>query len=338
MASRADVARLAGVAESTVSYALNGSRPVAEATRGRIERAMRQLGYVPHPLARGLAHGRTGLVAIQVPLEPGGVVLLEVEYLDGAMQAAEAAGYQLLVWTPVAGSNLAGPLERRLAEGVLLLDVRLDDPRLALLRRSGTPFVLIGRTARTEGLDFVDADYDAMATAAIEHLARLGHRTVLLLTPLDVDSGAPRAYTAWTESAVRAVAPRFDVVVEVRRAPATVDGGWAALAGALDAPDPPTAVLAIDERTVWGAMGAARERGLRIPEDLSVVVFGLSDLVASSMVPGLTNVRASGGEIARRGMEALVRRIASPESDPVQMLVAPTLTPRGSSGPAPFRR
>lgn len=336
MATRADVARLAGVSESTVSYALNGSRAVSRATRERIEAAMDELGYTPHPLARGLAHGRTGLVALQIPVTERGLQLTEVDYLEGASRAARAAGYHLLVWaTPGDGEDFRRVLGQRIAEGVLLMEVRIGDDRIAPLRAAGVPFALIGRTGQDEGIDFVDADFDAMGASAIGHLADLGHRRVLFLTRSEEFVRGGHGPSIRAERAVLMAASLRGVHVVVRRLPSLLREGWAALADALDADPGVTAIVSINEQATVGAMSLARQRGLGIPEDLSVVALGLGEASAEMTVPALTNVAPPAAEISLRGMAALLRRISSPDATAVQELVSTPLVPRGSSGPAP---
>jgi len=174
----ADVARLAGVSASTVSYALTGARPISAATRERIRHAMEDLGYTPNAFARGLKSKRSRLIALLFPRDGRDLGLSTFEYILGASDHAQELGYHLLLWTTEAEAldelgRLAG---QGLVDGALLMEVRLRDGRLDVLRKAGLPFAMIGRTADPVALDFADTDFDQCARVAVDHLVGLGHR------------------------------------------------------------------------------------------------------------------------------------------------------------------
>ncbi|ROO62373.1 regulatory LacI family protein [Micromonospora sp. Llam0] len=178
MSSLRDVAKRANVAVSTVSAALNGTRPVAADTRTRIEAAAAELGYRPNLLARGLVSKRTRILALLYPAPERGFGLTEMQFATSAAEAASAAGYHLLL-----SPENADPVEELryltglgLIDGVLLMEVRLDDERVDFLTDAGVPFSMIGRTRDPAGIDHADIDFQAAARDAVAHLAGLGHR------------------------------------------------------------------------------------------------------------------------------------------------------------------
>src|ERR1700742_1020723 len=165
----ADVARLAGVSSSTVSYALTGARPISAATRERIQHAMEDLGYTPNAFARGLKSKRSRIIALLFPRDGRDLGLSTFEYILGASDHAQELGYHLLLWTTEAEAlDELGQLARQgLVDGALLMEVRLRDQRLEVLSESGLPFAMIGRTADPVGVDFADTNFDQCARVAV---------------------------------------------------------------------------------------------------------------------------------------------------------------------------
>ena len=144
MATRADVAKLAGVSTSTVSYALSGERPISKSTRLRIEAAMRELGYTPNALASGLAGRRSRIIALLFPSGPRIIATTDMEYVIAAADAARERGYNLVVWTT--GDSALDEVHRLsgtgLVDGVLLMEVLLQDERVHHLQAAGVPLAL----------------------------------------------------------------------------------------------------------------------------------------------------------------------------------------------------
>ena len=178
MATMRDVARHAGVAPSTVSYMLSGDKPVAAATRERIEQAMDALGYRPNAIARSLASRRTRILALHLPefdVSAGETVF---EIVRGAYDRAAERGYLLTVW-PIAAERAPQELSelvgRGHADAVLLVEVELDDPRVDSLHSSGIPFPRRPHPA-SSALHFVDIDFEATIDQALEALTTTGHR------------------------------------------------------------------------------------------------------------------------------------------------------------------
>src|SRR4051794_19328299 len=161
----ADVARLAGVSSSTVSYAPTGARPISQATRDRIRHAMDDLGYTPNAFARGLKSKRSKILALLFPRDGRELGLSSLEYILGASDHAQDLGYHLLLWTTEADAldDLAHLARQGLVDGALLMEVRLRDPRPQVLSASGLPFAMIGRTADPVGVDFADTNFDQCA-------------------------------------------------------------------------------------------------------------------------------------------------------------------------------
>src|SRR5215213_4478086 len=183
MATMADIAAKAGVSLSTVSYALSGKRPVSEETRRRILAAMEELDYQPHALAQGLRSRRSHTIALLFPASLAkGLIETQLEFVTSAAEVASERGYGLLLWTsPTDNRELLDMTRRGIIDGLILMEIRLHDPRVAMLKKMDYPFVMIGRCKDNDGLDFVDLDFDHALRTCISHLVELGHEHIVLI-------------------------------------------------------------------------------------------------------------------------------------------------------------
>lgn len=333
-----DVARRAGVALSTVSAALAGSRPVAPATRARVLTAAAELGFHPNALARGLAGRRSHVLALTHPVGAAGIGRTSAEFVMGAAGAAQRLGYQLVLW-PYDVDDAAGLLEvahQGLADGVLVMEVHAHDARVRALREAGVPVVLVGRSHDPADADLptVDVDFDATLRDAVGHLADLGHRRIAFVNHAAhrlADGHGPtlRAAAAYTGEVVARGLEPAQVYAEE-----SVPGGRAALAALLDGPGPaPTAVITMNEDATFGVAAELAVRGVPVPGRVSVLAVVSSPAVAGQTVPPLTTLHAPGAQLGRAGVDALLALLDG--SAPPPVLERCRFVDHGSTGPAP---
>lgn len=291
-ATRDDVARLAGVSSSTVSYAISGRRTISVATRRRVEAAMAELNYTPNAFARGLAGARGGILALHYPYGRRGVTSSEFEYVAAATDRARERGYHLLLWSnPIDDVEGLGSLvSEGLVDGVILMELTARDDRVAVLSRSRLPFTNIGRPDDVEGLWFVDADYDSLARQAVDHLADLGHRRVFFLGQSIRAPERGSGPLDRTTRALRGPADERGLSLETHAATDSVPGGRRAFDAFAASTARPTAVLAFNEMALAGFVQAAAAAGRSIPDDLTVVALSIGDLAAEMTSPPLTTV------------------------------------------------
>jgi DNA-binding LacI/PurR family transcriptional regulator len=338
VATMNDVARLAGVSVSTVSYVLTGTRPISEATRERVLAAMAELGYHPNAMARGLASRRSGILGLLLPMDERGLGATETAFVTGAAAAASKAGYHLMLY-PLGVDDvesLRRLASQRLLEGVLVMEVRLEDARVDVLRELQIPLVLIGRTADTTGLPYVDIDFDQTVRDAVAHLVGLGHRRIVFVNhsaaELDIGYGpARRTRDTFTDAMTGHGLEPLMIPAED-----TAAGGRRALAAALDRAPGLTGILAMNESALFGILGGLGDRGLRVPDDVSVVSMVTSPQVAELASPALTALTSPGSALGRIGLEVLLNRLSGdPGGEIHQELLPCTLQVRGTSGPPP---
>ncbi|MFF3855801.1 LacI family DNA-binding transcriptional regulator [Micromonospora sp. NPDC002575] len=335
MATMHDVARLARVSVSTVSYVLTGARPISQATRDKVRAAMAELDYQPHAMARGLASRRSRILGLLLPIDDRGLGATETAFVTGAAAAASTAGYHLLL-SPVDADDLDGL--RRLAsqsmlDGALLMEVQLDDDRVAVLREAGVPLVLIGRTGDTTDLSYVDIDFDRTVRDAVAHLVGLGHRRIVYVNHSAATIAEGYGPALRTRDAFAAAMAEHGIEPLMIPAEDSAAGGRAALATAFDRAPDLTAVLAMNERAVFGILGGLARRGLTVPDDVSVVSMVTSPQVAELATPALTAMTSPGSALGRIAVEALLRHLELDSAPIHQELLPCTLEVRGSSGP-----
>ncbi len=335
MVTRADVARHAGVAPSTVSYALNGGRSISESTRERIQAAMTDLGYSPNAMAAGLAGGRSHLLAMLLPSTDRRVSDSDLAYLIAAGDEARRLGYELILLT-TERHDLAdiGTLHRRgLTDGVLLMDVLLEDVRVTMLQQAGIPFALIGRTADPD-LPHADRDFEQDAHVCVDHLVGLGHRYAGLIT--SPERSFTKGYGAVVRpvEALRGHASSAGLHLTLLPCEATVDAGREALASLRAHQPDATAVISLIDEATMGVYHEAQAKGLTIPDDLSVISMTVSPQRGAFFSPGLTAIGPPARAIGRAAARALINELSPHNVNPGPTLWTGVLVDNGSTAPA----
>lgn len=327
-----DIARAAGVSQSTVSRVLNDtptSVPIAVDTRERVREVARRLGYRPNPLARGLRGARTMLLGVIVrditdPFFASAIEALSTEAL--------ARGYNVVLGSAHSKADeaiaLRAVLETRHCDAIVLLGDMRDEPRfLADLRAAETPVVALWHGTELEGVPTVNTDNRAGITAAIDHLVALGHRRISFVGGRPLGDIRERR-TAFLERAERSgLDTRDGYVQQVSNDPA---GGDLALRALSTLAVPPTAIVCSTDNVAIGVLHAAAELGVAVPEELSVV--GFDDIpISEYLIPPLTTVHMPIAE-----MTAVAAHLAMDETDeddpPLDFVIEPTLVVRRSTG------
>ncbi|WP_028652853.1 LacI family DNA-binding transcriptional regulator [Nocardioides halotolerans] len=331
-----DVARELEMSTATVSRALRGLPGVSDETRQRVQRTAKQLGYVPSPGAAGLASGRTRTVAVVVPFVTRWFFASVVQ---GAEEVLREGGYDLLLYN-LAGSGAArhrvfegGRLTKRV-DAVLVLSLQPTDDELTRLTALGRPVTFVG--ADVPGWSTVRIDDEAAACTATGHLVELGHRRIAYVGgPGELDVTAPNAREAGYRGTLRSAGLAHDPSLEVDGG-FTLPGGIDAGRRLLDRPDRPTAIFAASDEMAIGVLRAARELGLRVPHDVSVVGIDDHELAGFFDLTTVAQPVVEQGRLAARlVLDALAPGAAKGGWHPAQVILPTTLLARGSTGPPP---
>jgi DNA-binding LacI/PurR family transcriptional regulator len=334
-----EIARRSGVSPSTVSYALSGKRAVSEATRQRIQAVIDELGYRPNATARALREGRTRTIGLVIPPARGRLTFMQLDFVGGVMDAAARADLDVLL-SPSGGDHDRS-FERiatgRRVDGVILMEIRLDDPRVTRLQRLNLPFVAIGRTARPDGMSWIDVDYAALIARCVDHLADLGHRHIALINRSSelVAAGYGPAHRAH-EGFVKATGRRNVEGVEYPCAD-DAQAGEACVETILQTRPDITAAATVNEAALPGVQRALMRAGLEIPRGFSVAGVA-ARFWAEQFHPALTAADLPAAEMAATAVDFLTERIADPAAPPKQQLLVPSISLRDSTGPVPAPR
>jgi DNA-binding LacI/PurR family transcriptional regulator len=324
-----EVAAAAGVSHQTVSRVINLSERVDPETRSRVEAAIDRLNYRPNAIARYMAQGRTQTLAC---ISPNLSDYTFAAIIEAAEAEARRQGYFLFsasAASEAAFSDLIGRLvDSRLAEGLLVINPYADG-RHALLPRS-VPSVFVGARPRQESVDSVSLDDESAARLAAAHLLQAGHRRIAMVTgPGSEDCVQDRCAGFSAALAAAGVSlPEAWVLL----------GDWSATAGyeammhLHRSGNLPTAIFAQNDRIAIGVMRAARDVGLSVPENLSVV--GVDDMpLASYFDPPLTTIRQDMGAIGREATGLLLHGLEEPGAARRHIRLPAELVIRGSTAP-----
>ena len=323
-----DVARQAGVSRALVSLVMRGLPNVSDERRARVLEAAAALGYRPNAWARALASARTRTV---------GVLLNELhnpfyaEIMDGIDDMAAAHGFRVVIGT--AGRRAGGEdaaleafLELR-ADGAILVGPRMPSGRIAAAAET-MPVVVVARGMRSPLVDSITNDERAGARLVVRHLTELGHRAI---AHIDGGAGAGAgARRAGYGQAMREAGLGDEVRI--------VGGDYTELAGVRAAEELllrrelPTAIFAANDLVAAGAIDRLEERGVRVPDDISVVGYDNTYLAALHHV-SLTTVNQPRPTMGSRAVEALLERIEGGRTTPVHARITPALVVRSTTGP-----
>jgi LacI family transcriptional regulator len=333
-----DVARLAGVSRTTVSYVLNGqteSLPISDETRQRVLEAIEELGYEPDARAQALRSGSTKTIALIIPdlRNPH-----FCEYATGIEEAARAAGYHLLLSSTTMNDEYAveifKDLARRRFDGLIIassfiLEAQEAQSILKQIRERGLPVVEMDENY---GVDSVYADYHEATKEVMTYLLSFGHRRIGLIYGVgghELGEDRLQPYQAALKAA--GIPTRPELIVDC--GPAIEDGYQAALK-LLKLPSRPTAIIAINDLLAISAVRAAADLGLRVPDDLSLV--GYDDIpMANYLMPRLTTVTKDALFLGKKAFEMVLARIQNPDLPRQQFHSPARLILRESTGMAP---
>ncbi len=321
-----DVARAAGVAQSTVSRCFRDDGGISDDTRTRVHAIAVELGYTPNAVARSLILRRSNVVALIVT---DFTLRTNPNVIHGISQALAGAGKRLLLMTVEGDHDVAGAVRGAmeypidgLITGALIAD---DDLRRFLAR--GVPVVFLNRRVDRPRVDCVTTDHPAATGEVAEMLHTAGFRHFLCMT-----GPADSAVSMERVSGFRARMETLgDTRIEMCGSGFGYDEGRAAFIAHVAASPRPDAVFATNDQLAFGVMDACRyDLAWRVPDDVSVV--GFDDLPEAAR-PGyeLTTVRQQFEEIGRAAIELLVRRMAVPEAPARTVLLPGTLKRRGSA-------
>ncbi|MFO7323909.1 MAG: LacI family DNA-binding transcriptional regulator [Chloroflexota bacterium] len=322
MTSLRDVARVAGVSMKTVSRVVNNDPKVAPATRQRVQQVIEEMNYRPNLLARGLANGKTSTAGIVINLTADDVFGYPL-FSDSLRGIAEALNNRLDMLLHLGHGKFPylDLFHRHRVDGLILMNIPMDDPNLRGLLDSGLPCVFTCRLAADETrANWVDPDFASGAEQVIDHLVALGH------TRIGVLAGPNHLFSAHERvRGVREGLKRYGLELDERLVcyGELFTGSGRRLAKHIMAqPDPPTALICSDDLMACEAIYALHELGYDVPDDVSVVGWDDSSL-APVFRPPLTSVRQDAYQKGALAAKRLLQLIAATDPEPPQQTLLP---------------
>jgi LacI family transcriptional regulator len=327
-----DIAREAGVSQSTVSRVLNNSPRISEATSQRVKEAMARLGYAPNAAARTLTTGRSNLIGLVVsnitnPFYP--------EVIEAIVATAAQEEYNVVLCNAQENWELQSAhlelLIEHQVDGAILTSSLLDSElRLAKMALDRIPLVMVNRTVNGLSVDSVHLDNTEAGRIVARHLAKLGHRCFGFVGGRQETSTDTQRLGGFRQALTELglELPPEHVV----HGAFTYESGYASARHFIALSDRPSALFCANDVIALGVMDAVYDAGLRIPQDVAIV--GVDDVAAASLRPlGLTTVRQPAAEMGRRAVQLLLERLRDGrQGEPLEIVLRPKLIVRRTCG------
>ena len=346
-----DVARVAGVSQSTVSYVLSGSRPISSSTRKKVLDAIEDLGFQPNARGRALVTRKTGVIGLLVPNRAGVDPSGRFPFIDQVSQTALSHGYDLLL---VTGDQAEGEVSRLIGEsrcdGLIVMEVLNDDPRAVAIRDLGCPAVLIGLPREATGLTCVDLDYAAAGLMSVSEAAQVGAEHIAVLHLCSGEEANEVNYVARFVGAVQdcAGANNIDVTLHCITSPDRDDIQVGVNSALQQTRGRNSVIVTLNIAEVQQVLNVLK-KAKHIPGESISVLAVCSDTVAETCEPPVTNISHEPRDVSKQAVDLLVAQLSpeSPDSlssSPSVFLHKPHLTRRislvkdgGGSSPRPTR-
>jgi len=325
-----DVARKAAVSVATVSRVLNSPSLVRDHTRNRVLKAMKECHYVYNALAGGLSARKTTTLGVIIPTITNPVFATVTK---GIQDYARQRGYSIILGnTDYNEENELGLihlLQEKRADGVILNGPWRDAPVVPLMKKTRLPFVITWQAIQDKDVNFVAFDNFQSAYRVVEYLIGLGHRRIGMIA--GKFSVSERALLRW--QAYRQCLGDHELAYDsklVLEEGYSYSEGKEAMTHLLDLPSRPSAVFCGNDVLAIGAMVGAKERGLKIPEELSVAGFDNME-ISAFYDPPLTTVAVPAYEMGRMAAKILIENLRGESQRPQQYVLEAKLIVRGST-------
>ena len=326
-----DIAEASGVSVATVSRIINNKPDVADTTRERVLKLMEERGFAPQIPWQQLRSGKSPFIALHFPQDfnpPSQGII------TAAALGMEEADYSLnLIAKSLNENELLSIFRSGQSDGMILMEILLNDQRVEVLKEHDFPFVMIGRCADNTGLSYVDSDIEKGVADAFQHLYDLGHREIGFITLVQTQKEKQYGYTTWAVKGYEQVCKKHGIPLHWRTVEVDTNNAKSVVLDLLDEVPQITALVSPQQSGISGILKAVRERNLRVPEDISLIGV-LSEDVGELITPPLTTIGFPASELGLVAARILIGHLEGSITTPQQFLLRPEFVIRASTGPA----
>lgn len=312
MATIDDVAKQAGVSKGTVSSVFSKKRPISRVVTERVLSVAKELGYYPNHVARSLSLKKTMIAGLKMPLSrDGSMSAFESQMINGVIKECSKQGYRVLLDTlPDQDDPTQFSIDP--VDGVIMLNPRTQDPRIERYNHMGIPLVLVGRPdPMEESISFVDNNNEELGYQVAYYLLELGHTSILFLNSssnmtvsFDRERGVAKAFAEKGVPFDKKYVKNYSRTIFA----SPTEYGYSSLHSTYSTMRY-TAIITDTDRVALGVMRAAREIGIEIPEQLSVIALSNDAILAQETTPKLTSVELSAETLGVEAAKVLLEKI-----------------------------
>jgi DNA-binding LacI/PurR family transcriptional regulator len=327
-----DVAKLAKVSVATVSRILNDKPDVSEETRRRVLEAIDELGYARSVQWQQITSGKTRVISLHYPYKLAVSSQVSLDFITGATTACEEHNYSLhLVTQSLEENSLLDFYRTNQCDGMLLMEIRMNDWRVNLLRQHNLPFVMIGHCENNDSLNFVDFDFESAVAVAVSNLIDLGHQNIGFISVIPNPERNHYAPTIRALEGYEKVCVQYNIPKLYSETDNGLENVKNATVNLLEEHPEITAVVSVFDTAVAGIFSAIKSLGLSIPDDISVV--GLADEQGAELTsPPLTSLLFPALSMGYDAAKIMINRLERNTKASKQILVGPKLVIRSSTG------
>jgi DNA-binding LacI/PurR family transcriptional regulator len=331
-----DIAQACGVSVTTVSRIINEKPDVSAETRQHVLEYIRLNGFAPQNAWQQLRSGKSRVITLHYPQNPTRIHTMN-SFVIGAAAACEKFNYSLnIVVSPLDESSLLSFFKSGQTDGMILMEILLHDWRVDLLREANFPFVMFGHCKDNDNLSYVDFDVENGIRKAVDHLVKLGHREIGFISAepyIFTGSGSDNAYghTHWSVKGYMDACNFYGLPVICEKVQVVKESVEARVFRLLTKHPNITAIITSQDTTITGIIKAIQDRGLRIPEDISVVASAIEQM-AELTTPPLTTIDCQAETASYKAATMLIEQLEGKSDGENQILYPFQLTVRGSTG------
>jgi DNA-binding LacI/PurR family transcriptional regulator len=317
---------------ATVSRILNDKPDVSEETRQKVLGVIDKLGYARSKQWQQITSGKTRVISLHYPYKLAVSNQISLDFITGATTACEKHNYSLhLVTQSLDETSLLDFYRRNQCDGLILMEIRMDDWRVKLLRQHNLPFVMIGRCENNDGLSFIDFDFESAVTVAVDHLIDLGHQNIGFISVVSNSEENHYGPTIRASGGYEKVCAQYNIPKLYRESDNGFENVKFATLNLMEKHPEITAVVSVFDTAVAGILSAIKSLGLSIPEDISVV--GLADEQGAELTsPSLTALHFPASSMGYDAAKIIINKLEGSTKTSKQILVGPKLVVRSSTG------